>query len=245
MKLLQLNIWQGRLSRNAYRLFEKENPDILNLQELCSSGSIKSAFFNNLEEINVNFDYPYQYISPTLGWKMNNYQIRFANGVLSKLPFKSENTVFTSGEYDPNFDFETNDNYNVRNFQHVEIESSGTIFHVLNHHGYHIQGTKDGNEETLKQMKMIKDYIVNLNGGIILTGDFNLSPNSESLNVLNSVLKNLTVEYSLTTTRNQFAKADPQVCDYIFVNNEVKVNDFYMPAEIVSDHQALVLDFDV
>jgi endonuclease/exonuclease/phosphatase (EEP) superfamily protein YafD len=93
-------------------------------------------------------------------------------------------------------------------------------------------------------MHQIADYITTLSGPVILAGDFNLAPHSESLEVINKQLRNLSVEFKLETTRT-FLTSKVEVCDYIFVNGAVKVTKFLALEDIASDHKALVLEFDV
>jgi endonuclease/exonuclease/phosphatase (EEP) superfamily protein YafD len=113
----------------------------------------------------------------------------------------------------------------------------------LTHHGYHIPDHKNGDEETLRQMKQLGEYIDSLDGPIILTGDFNLAPHSESLEQINARLINLCTQHRLKTTRTHLTHKT-EVCDYIFVNNKVSVKSFQASDEIVSDHKALILEFD-
>lgn len=244
MKLLQINIWQGRLLKNFVKLVKELDPDIITFQELCSSGDIDSEFFNNLEVINEEFDYPYQIFSPTHSFPLMKYNISFGNAIISKTPFTRTHTVFTNLEFKENFDFKLDD-YNIRNFVHAELTVNSQKLNVITHHGHHISGSKDGNEETKRQMQIIKDYIDELDGGIILTGDFNLSAKSESLEILNNKLTNLCIKNNIDNTRNEFASSAIQVCDYIFTNAEINVENFKVVDKVVSDHQALLLDFNL
>jgi len=91
-------------------------------------------------------------------------------------------------------------------------------------------------------MKELVQYIKKLEGAVILTGDFNLAPHSKSLEQLNKMLSNLSVKANLDTTRNQLTYKK-EVCDYIFVNDQVKVKSFEASDELVSDHKALILEF--
>jgi endonuclease/exonuclease/phosphatase (EEP) superfamily protein YafD len=126
----------------------------------------------------------------------------------------------------------------------VVVEVNGKALNILNHHGHHVPTHKNGDEHTLRQMEQITQYIQNLAGPVILTGDFNLSPHSESLELINSQLENLAIKYDLATTRTNLTKKK-EVCDYIFVNNKVKVSTFQAYDEVVSDHKALGLEFEL
>jgi len=77
-----------------------------------------------------------------------------------------------------------------------------------------------------------------------LAGDFNLSPHSESLKIINGRLTNLPLKYRLKTTRTLLTHKT-EVCDYLFVSKDITVNDFYASKKLVSDHLALILDFDI
>lgn len=183
------------------------------------------------------------FYSPVFSFKLMNRSAGFGNAIFSKLPIKKSETIFTRKQHLENFDFDTDD-YNIRNLQHIVTEHDGKTLHVLNHHGHHIHSHKKGDDETLRQMKQIGQYIDSLKGAVILTGDFNLEPSSESLGEINRRLTNLSIENKLTTTRTALTHKK-EVCDYIFVNKAVKVNHFEASSELVSDHMALILDFDL
>lgn len=246
MKILQTNIWQGRLVKNFIDLVKEINPDIITLQEACSckETDFQTLNLSSLEDIKKEFPNYNEVLAPTYSFRTMDAEIMFENVILSKYPILDGNVVFTDLEFKKDFNAKY-DNYNIRNFVHATIDINGSKLNVITHHGHHVEGTKEGNEETLRQMTMLRDYIKQLSGPVILTGDFNLSPKCESLEVLNAELKNLCILNNVQTTRNEFAKKAIQVCDYIFTNDLVKVNTFEVEKMLVSDHQALLLDFEI
>jgi endonuclease/exonuclease/phosphatase (EEP) superfamily protein YafD len=161
----------------------------------------------------------------------------------SNVPFSETSTIFTRGTYTADIDFDSDD-YNVRAFQHVVIELDGKHLHILNHHGHHIDTHKLGDDETMRQVRQIAEYIEHLDGPLIMCGDFNLAPESESITYLTKNLHNLSVEYGLQTTRSALT-SKKEVCDYIFTNQHIDVHSFSMDETIISDHTALILDFDI
>lgn len=195
-------------------------------QAIGVSLGLKEAYFSGL-------------IATTLGKK----DISFGNVIYSRVPFTHTNTTYTRGQYISDYNFD-NDDYNTRAFQHVTIQHNTKMLHILNHHGHHIDTHKLGDTETMRQAMIIRDYIQKLDGGVILCGDFNLSPESESVQVLGAALRNLSVENNLQTTRSKLTYKN-EVCDYIFVNDNIIVNNFSMDETIISDHNALILDFDI
>jgi endonuclease/exonuclease/phosphatase family metal-dependent hydrolase len=243
MKLVQLNIWGGRLEKQVANFLEEQQPDIACLQEAISIQG-NGAIFVGFETLQQSWHKPiYSFHTPMFSFKFMNRIASFGNGIISTRPFIKKEALYTNLEPREDFDFEMHD-YNVRNLQHVQFDIHGKKLHILNHHGHHIPAHKNGNESTMRQMKQIRNYINKLDGSIILTGDFNLSPQSKSLELINEKLDNLSVKYQLDTTRNELTYKK-EVCDYIFVNDQVKVKDFVASDALVSDHKALILEFDI
>lgn len=243
MKLLQLNAWTLRLSTNIAEMITNEVPDIVALQEIPDS-TIEIGLFPTLTEFKNKVRFHHDYFSPVYTFKFMSGNVDFGNAIISNLELQEKNTVFTNLEYKTDFSLEE-DSYNIRNFQHiVSQDEDGRKFHLINHHGYHVPQHKKGDDFTLKACKQIAEYASKLEGAVIITGDFNLKPGSESLAVIEGAFRNLSTEYGLETTRN-FLTSKSEVCDYIFVNDKIAVNNFYVSDIIASDHQGLVLDFDI
>lgn len=242
MKILQLNVWAGRLQGQIIDLLQQEKPDIVCLQEAASVNGKDGGFVGTIAELKKEADLKYDYFSPVFGFKIMRHEADFGNCILSKLPFEKSETIFTRKKYHSNFDF-NEDDYNVNNLQHVVIHTASGPLHVLNHHGHHIRQHKNGDIETLRQAILVAEYVQTLRGRVILTGDFNLSPHSQSLEQINKVLTNLCIKFDVKTTRTQLTKKK-EVCDYIFVGPEVDVAKFVVSDKLVSDHKALILDFN-
>lgn len=244
MKLIQLNIWGGKLGRQIIDFLQAEQPDIVCMQEVNDlEGRAGYKFFATLDEIKAGSDLDNAFMSPAYASRYMERELEYGNAIASKFPISSSRTVFTNGQYKRNFDI-TKDDGNIRNLQVVELDTAGTKLNLLNHHGYHIKGSKAGDDNTIKAMQTIAQTIDSLHGPVILCGDFNLAPDSQSINIINQKLTNLSIANKLRSTYNQFGTSDT-VCDYIFVNNLVKVRSFKMSDEAVSDHKALILDFDI
>ncbi len=243
VKLIQLNVWWGgKLTGNLAKFVKDQGADIMCMQEAASlEGS--SGMFLPTQEIQEIGNFKDTAFAPMVTINFMHRKASMGNAIASKFPFLKTDSAYIYLEHNDDFDWDKHD-YNVRNFLHCVLDVKGKQVHVITHHGYHIPEHKNGDSESLRQMKEIADYIKKLDGPVILTGDFNLAPHSESLEVINSLLSNLSVKYKLKTTRNQLTHKN-EVCDYIFVNDQVKVKNFEMSKELVSDHAALILDFDV
>jgi endonuclease/exonuclease/phosphatase family metal-dependent hydrolase len=243
VKLIQLNVWGGRLQNQIANFLKEERPDIVCLQEAISFNQEDAAVFLTIENIQKNSGLDYAVVAPVFSFNLMNGVAKFGNCILSRFPIQKSEIVFTHLEHKENFDFNEH-NSNVRNFIHTDIKIKGRIYNFLTHHGYHIPDHKNGDEETLHQMKQLDEYLDQIKGPIVLTGDFNLAPHSKSLEQINKKLTNLSIKHHLKTTRTPLTHKT-EVCDYIFVNDEVKIKDFYASDEIVSDHKALILEFDI
>jgi len=244
VKIIQLNIWQGKLGQQIIDFLRDEQPDFVCMQEVNDlKGRASYKFFATLDEIKAGSGFSDSFMSPTYSSRYMERELEYGNAILSKWPLAASETIFTRGEYMRHFDI-TKDDDNIRNLQHVTVEVGGKDLNILNHHGYHIHGSKAGDRESLKAMQHIAEVVGALSGPVILCGDFNLAPGSESLTIINEKLTNLSVKHGLKGTLNQFNSID-EVCDYIFVNDQVKVQRFEMSEALVSDHKALILEFEL
>lgn len=243
MKLIQANIWGGRLEPQIIRFMNEQRPDFVCLQEVTQVDGGRSAFFASLEEIQKAAGLDHVFLSPVFSLNFMNRRADFGNAVISKFPFTDKETVFTGKEHKDNFDFLVDD-ANMRNLQLVKIQlPNNSEISILNHHGHHINQHKNGDDETMRQCGIIADEVKKLEGKIIVTGDFNLAPHSESLEQLNIQLTNLSIKHGLKTTRTSLTHKN-EVCDYIFVSDEIDVKSFEACDEIISDHMPLVMEFE-
>jgi len=243
MKIMSLNVWQGRLERVLLKHLEQSDLDFACMQEAVDYTGNSLGLVSSYQKVGTSAGLNEQFFSPLFTSSLGNRDISFGNVTYSCVPFTQTSTIFTRGDYNHRFN-PNEDDFNIRAFQHVQIDMNGKTLHLLNHHGHHIDAHKLGDDETFRQVNQIRDYIRGLDGAVILCGDFNLAPESESIKLLDTDLTNLSVTHTLTTTRSNLT-SKREVCDYIFVNDSVTVNDFKMDETIISDHNALVLDFDL
>jgi len=241
MKILQLNIWGGRLGSQIIELINKEKPDMVCLQEVIDIKGEGGFFFTELNKIKLDTGFDYCDFAPSFGFNLMKRKAQFGLATLSTLPFTKTTTVATGLEYEDDFDVLDSD-YNIRTLQHTVVEYSGQLLHLLNHHGHHVPGHKDGDAETMRQCKLIADYVTGLEGQVVLCGDFNLNADSDSLEQVNIKLTNHVKEKNILTTRTNLTHKT-EACDYIFTNSKIEVKEFKVSDDIVSDHKALIIEF--
>lgn len=244
MKLLQLNLWMGRLTRQILPLIEREQPDIITAQEVFSSPK-PIPFPDTLYDIHERIaalGYDYVYFSPVCSTSVSGHTVQFGNALYSKLPLENTRTIFTSGAFCPDTngsEFDTNS----RNAQLATVRVNGRIVHIVNHHGYW-EPNPIGSEKTVAAMRVVADTMEKLEGPIIFSGDLNVNPSTPALQLFDGWLEDLTATYGLNDTLTVLGKVQGVAPDHIFVSNEIKVRSFAVMNDVASDHKALLLEFD-
>lgn len=85
---------------------------------------------------------------------------------------------------------------------------------------------------------------------VVVGGDFNLSPEADSIQMFSRAgYRDLIADHQIRTTRNRLAweryPDTPQYyADYVFAGPNVRVREFSVPENEVSDHLPLILEFD-
>lgn len=247
MKLIQVNAWGGRLDNELPRFLQREQPDFVCLQEVYDLPGSSGALFAPFDKLREFSGLTHGYMAPVHAFHYMNREAKYGIALLSKEPLEDRESVFVQGDFVKNYDDEANTEYDhARNFQHAAISLHGKKLHLINYHGTFIREGKAGNTATEKHVKMIADYASQFaNEPMIICGDFNLAPDSASMQQLSHGFTSLTKKYQIASTYSPVLHVFNVVCDYIFVNDSVKVNDFKVSEAVISDHKALILDFTV
>lgn len=131
--------------------------------------------------------------------------------------------------------------YVWRDLGYVVIEDRKLF---ANFHGLWDGADKFDRPRRIEQSKRVKAFLDKHNGPKILAGDFNLWPETESLKMLEKNMVNLIDKFDIKSTRPLDWKFPNKFSDYIFVSPDIRVNDFGVLSDVVSDHLALYLDFE-
>jgi len=255
MKILTLNTWGGRSGKENLLHFLKEKSmdvDVFCLQEIWSAPyehlEKKSAGGLAIQHDNIMV-YGMQDISKILSdyeyyfhpHHLENYGLMML--VRRGLYVEGFGDVFVHKErgFIPQGDV----GHHARNIQYVTLKRDHSVCTVINFHGLWNGKGKTDSEERLDQSRKIIDFICGLSGEVILCGDFNLLPNTESIKIIeNAGFRNLISDYGITSTRTSFYKKSDKFADYIFVNENVVVKDFKALSEEVSDHSPLCIEIE-
>lgn len=114
----------------------------------------------------------------------------------------------------------------------------------------HLAWAKTPTEEPhqTEQGKKVFSYLESVAHPFILSGDFNLDPLQPTVQKFNALARNLTDEYQVTNTLNPRTHRAKSLfpkgvaVDYIYVSNDVAVNNFSVITEDISDHFGLTAE---
>lgn len=262
MKLININVGIKLDNSNKIgRLLKDFNADIIALQEIVRN--LEESVFpeyqskRKIEKILGN-DYPYNFFGPL--WVSDAFRkneqivrnfggfIEQGNEVISKLPILDAYNEYFYKTYNYARDWtnwESEDH--ARALVRVELLINNELIQVLNLHGIWTADKKD-DERTIKECQFVVNTALRKDLPTIITGDFNLSPQTESIQIINKHFINLIDKYKIIITRSDFKDnidIGNNIVDYIFVNSKIKVNNFGTIKTNISDHLPLYLDFDI
>lgn len=270
VKFLQFNIWRSTFIHKIIEYIKKNDFDIIHLQEVTggqfSNGGAYSFKQENLSTRPVNLKaigidgyeilkktLPYQsHFIKTLGI-INDPPSYFANVTLHKPSFKVlEKHIIWFCPYIeiPDVSHE-NPAKSSRAAIALKLEKEGKQFWTINTHL--VRGSNSGDENfKLAQAKRLYDFIKKLDLPFVLSGDFNVTPDTDIVQMFNNLARNLTVEYKITNTLNpdiHYAKhLFPKgiAVDFVFVEKSIKVQKFKLVDQPgLSDHYGFMLEFSI
>lgn len=193
-------------------------------------------------------------------------QMKLSEALFGFTPYfyKGIKTDYLGGVYEGRSIF-VRSNIKVLNFEKIKLfrtykrDAGGMLFARLNIggkplslgvvHGRARPGTKHDTPIRINQSKKIIEYFKNINEPKIIGGDFNLMPDTKSIQMFEeNGYKNLIKEFKITNTRNEVSwknfNSVQHFADYVFVSPEIKVKKYEVPYNEVSDHLPQILEFD-
>jgi endonuclease/exonuclease/phosphatase family metal-dependent hydrolase len=255
MKIMTLNTWGGIAGKEQLLSFfekHKAEVDIFCLQEIWAApypdlenqdvGGKKLKNENIMvygkDDITGVLDGHIAYFKPHY---LDHYGLLMT--VKKNINIIKEGDVFVHKykEYIPDGD----SGKHARNIQYVQIPFGTTTLTVINFHGLWNGGGKTDTVDRIDQSFNIIKFLTTCKGEVILLGDFNLLPHTESLVMIEDLgLRNLVKEYGVTSTRTSFYKKPERFADYILVSNGIQVKDFGVLPDEVSDHSPLFIEIE-
>ncbi len=244
MKIVQLNIWMGKIEGQLQRFFENTDADVICMQEVINSEDatlhVSRLWFETSRILKANPEFKYYKYFPNWSSRIVDGTMQMGNFVISKIPIVSTDSIFVNGEYTENVVLVQQPSNNTA-VNIVRLENGIT---VVNHHGFW-RKTPVGDEDTIRVFKKVGEVVEPLakEGPLVMCGDLNIIHESPAFRSLD-FLCDLTDENKLETTLSG-VKFDGKVpCDHILVNDEIEVKDFGVIPEVVSDHLALYAEIE-
>jgi endonuclease/exonuclease/phosphatase family metal-dependent hydrolase len=240
MKILTLNTWGGHVKAPFIEFIaNNQDIDIFCFQEIYEKAEeIMGAEYpenmlNGFSDIQALLPEHQGYFRPVL---LGVYGL--AMFVRKGIPVREEGEMVIH----PSDSDSIVDGNHSRNMQWVRFSSEGKDFTVMNVHGLWNGMGKNDTPERVAQSKMIRGFMDKSESLHILCGDFNLNPNTESVSILESGMRNLVKENSITSTRTSFYAKPGKFADYIFTSPAIDIKGFRVLPDEVSDHAALFLE---
>ena len=268
MKLLQLNIYQGKFLDKIVNFVRLNDIDILNFQEV-TGGAMSRGGESKYEGHEEFVQQPINKNAVNADClKEITKQLNLDNHFLNIMSYKDEpnsyhgiatfykktiKNISSKNVYmkDP---FEIEHNFLAwekigRGAIITKFESENKTFYTINTHlawGHNPYDEK----YKIEQAKILYDEISKLTSPFILSGDFNVIADTKTARMFEDLGVNLTKLNNITNTlnpeihgaKNLFPKG--LAVDFIFVSKDIKVNEFKLINHPnLSDHYALLLDF--
>ncbi|MBI3633237.1 MAG: endonuclease/exonuclease/phosphatase family protein [Candidatus Vogelbacteria bacterium] len=271
MKIMSLNAWVGKRGQDLFDFVSKTAPniDVFCFQEIFSSpflttnGSltIDGGHLNLLSELSRLLVNHTGLFSPSSDLIYQDHNGNICEGISSRNPCSIGNAMFIrkSLQIEASGDIFINGNRNSKALgftttspkamQYAVIVENGKKINVFNVHGLWDGGGKKDSPERLAQSRAITTFLRLFPGKIILLGDFNLDPETESIRIIegNGKMLNLISKFGVSSTRTRLYRSyttGSKFADYCFVSPDVKILDFKVDPAEVSDHSPLILDSD-
>lgn len=136
----------------------------------------------------------------------------------------------------------------------TELNFDGVEVTLCNVHGCAAPGDKRDCPERIRASQEIIEFMGQFDGHKIIAGDFNLFPDTKSIELFEEAqYRNLILDHKISTTRGTLLKqlhpeygippnAFQEFADYMFVSEGVQVVRFDVPDVPVSDHLPLILE---
>ena len=233
MKVITLNLWEGEILE-PLKFFinnHSEDIDVFCLQRTLNTD--KSNLFELIQDILPNFNGYFSEIVSGIG---------LATFVNKRLNIdKIEKFDILYPEEIKNLRNEKGEPYYHRIVQVLSIGEPK--INIFNFHG--IPGNlKQDTLEREVQTKRLNDVLEKYSNPKIIVGDFNLNPDTKGISDLENKMVNLMKGSPYKTTRTRFytRKDIMPFADYIFTSRDIKVKEFKVLPDEVSDHCALFLE---
>jgi len=270
MKLISLNICAGEQTESLVKFITEsaETADIFCFQEVVKSDdaelikkhprvNIFSIIQSALPDFSVSFT-PISDARSPIYFQNNVFYCAIGLATFVRKSFLIKNTQEIILCKIPKKAAQEDVRYDLLTIKMLLLKILGEkgVFMVGNVHGIAYPGSKMDTKPRLTQSRNIISALKLFSGPKIVTGDFNLLPNTRSIALLEEAeLRNLIKEYGIKTTRGSLVKKlhpeyglgknnFQEFADYMFISRDISPRNFLVPDIPVSDHLPLIFEFE-
>jgi endonuclease/exonuclease/phosphatase family metal-dependent hydrolase len=250
IKLFQLNIEEGRFYEDIVSFVKKHDFDILHFQEVTSGEHSKRGFevFTVLKE-----QLGYKGIQ-SVYWRLKgDPKTYMSNATYFKpemLP-QSSYELFLKPYQELTREEMRDYASHATSALDVVFLLNGKKIHFINTHL--VWGpTPEDKPYKLEQGKKLHEYVKNLREPFILSGDFNVTPDSQIVKWMNELGRNHTIEHSITNTLNpnthrvQHLFPAGLAVDFVFTEQSLQVQRFQLiDTPDLSDHFGMAIQIEL
>lgn len=255
MKLVSLNLWGGKIHKPLmeFLIGQAKDTDIFCFQEMLNApqsteyqeGKNTLDLFLRCQQMFPEFEGFFESVEENWVEDLSN-PWGLAIFARRTIPISEQGEFFVFRER--NTMVRQNPSTIPRLVQYIKFAHNQKQFTICNFHGLYKEGTdKKDTPERYAQSRKIKTFLNQTNGAKILCGDFNLTPETEALSILEKGMINLIIKYGITSTRSplyRHYKTGLRFADYVLVSPDVNVRDFKVSDVEISDHLPMILEFE-
>ena len=242
LKILQINVWSGRIRDGLTRYISEGDYDVVCMQEAVwdeKQTGFLDLFIDTVDKIktSANFEFDFRSKNYGIGLLGGGVQCERGNVILSKIPFKTTEEKVIFGDYDIATDI-----FNFRDAidKHRYTAQKVVGLVILNHHGYWLKDPL-GDEVSVRCMRLVADMVRNESMPVVMCGDLNVIPESRAMRELD-FLTDLTSVNDVKTTLMNVRFVKDVACDHILVSEGISYKNFRVMDTYASDHKALAVD---
>jgi endonuclease/exonuclease/phosphatase family metal-dependent hydrolase len=265
MRIVSLNVWGGRLHEPLMPYLADVGADVLCLQEVVRTHGADSGWLvyrdhgvelpqraNLFEELRVALPAYDAFFLPVARGDLFDGDRRFdsefglATFVRRAHPIIGQATDFVHGEFSPDGYGPHPRSRNAHCIRLFDYEQGYpvTIAHMHGLRDLEGKGDTPARRHQAHALVEIIRQVRRESDRLVVCGDFNVLPDSETFEILGSLgLADLVTSRGHDDTRTSHYGKQPRFADYMLVTPDVEVVSFEPVAEPeVSDHRALLLD---
>ena len=242
MKILQLNVWTGRVKGALLDYLKNNDFDVICMQEVVwgdGRDEVLEDFFVSLEQLKEASGLEYE--SRGENWEIDSFCARKMHQGIVILSREKIIEEVIPEVYPGAFNAKTADDLINHRYvaQRIKLESG---INIVNYHGYW-QKDPLGNDETTKAMKNVVSLIKEASGPVVMCGDLNILHASPAMRELD-FMRDLTEENKIDNTLSGLKFNGKVACDHILVSDDVQVSSFEVMEKVVSDHKGLIAEIE-